>query len=233
MKRLLFLIFTLLAGVTYSQTVTTDSCGNRLQIYEEFKVPKNFRAEYLRTLEKVKKVYPLALHAAKVVDSLDTELEKTDKARQEKKIARQTHRELKDDFKFLLKELYVSEGVILTKLIYRETGMTVEEIIAKYKGDAEAKLYTGVAGMFGQDLNSTYDPENEDFIIECVIRDILSGKVEFEPNFEIVDRAHYRADRKEYKERVREYRKKQRELKKKERKAERSKEQLTANSPKK
>jgi hypothetical protein len=174
-------------------------------------------------LRRVRKVYPLALHAAKVIDSLERELENVDKSRKEKKIARQTHKELKDDFKFLLKELYVSEGVVLTKLIYRETGMTAEEIIAKFKGEAQAKLYTGMASMFDQKLDATYDPNHEDFVLECVVQDIIAGKVDFDPTFETVDRDHFRADRKAYKERVRASKKAQRERERKERRAKRNK----------
>lgn len=223
MKVLLISIILVLSLVSFGQKVDSDTVIERLQEYEEFTIPQNFNLDYQYALRRVRKVYPLALHAAKVIDSLERELEKVDKTRKEKKIARQTHSELKEDFKFLLKELYVSEGVVLTKLIYRETGMTAEEIIAKFKGEAQAKLYTGMASMFDQKLDATYDPNHEDFVLECVVQDIKAGKVDFDPTFEIVDRAHYRADRKAYKKRVRANKKEMRKRKREERRAERNK----------
>ena len=223
MKVFIIGITLLFSVVTFGQKVASDTVIERLQEYEEFSIPQNFDLEYRIALRRVRKVYPLALHAAKVIDSLERELENVNKTRKEKKIARQTHRDLKEDFKFLLKELYVSEGVVLTKLIYRETGMTAEEIIAKFKGDAQAKLYTAMASMFDQKLDATYDPNHEDFVIECVVQDIKSGKVDFDPTFEIVDRAHYRADRKAYKKRVRAAKKAKRKQKRELRKAERNK----------
>lgn len=234
----LFLIYIILLSslAVFGQKVASDTVIERLQEYDEFTIPQNFDLEYKHTLRRVRRVYPLALHAAKVIDSLERELDNVDKTRKEKKIARQTHKELKEDFKFLLKELYVSEGVVLTKLIYRETGMTAEEIIAKFKGDAQAKLYTGMASMFEQKLDATYDPNHEDFVIECVVQDIKSGKVDFDPTFEIVDRAHYRADRKAYKKRARAnkkmWRKKKREkrrARRKESKKEKEKDSLVSN----
>ncbi|MEX2485234.1 MAG: DUF4294 domain-containing protein [Brumimicrobium sp.] len=220
MKFFIFILFVLGIGVSYSQTSSADSSNERLQVYEEFTLPQNFDFKYRTALRRVRRVYPLALHAAKVIDSLENEIEKTDKTRKEKKIARQTHRDLKNDFKFLLKELYVSEGVVLSKLIYRETGMTVEEIIAKYKGDAQAKLYTGMASMFDQELDATYDANHEDFVLECVVQDIKTGKVDFDPTFEIVDRKHYREDRKQYKAEIR---KNKKEARKRKREARREK----------
>jgi hypothetical protein len=184
-----------------------DTLIYRVQELDEVKIPRNYKSAYRSALRRVQKVYPLALHAAHIVDSLETELEKLDKKRQQKKLTRDTHKELKADFKFLLKELYVQEGIVLSKLIHRETGMTVREIIEKYRGSAQASLYSGMASLFDQELDAIYDPDGEDFIIECVIRDIEAGKVKFDNKFEIVDRAHYRADRKEYKKRVRENRK--------------------------
>lgn len=223
MKVFLIIIILISSALALGQKVASDTIIERLQEYDEFTIPQNFDAQYRTALRRVRKVYPLALHAAKVIDSLERELESVDKSRKEKKIARQTHKDLKEDFKFLLKELYVSEGVVLTKLIYRETGMTAEEIIAKFKGDAQAKLYTAMASMFDQKLDATYAPNHEDFVIECVVQDIKSGKVDFDPTFEIVGRAHYRADRKAYKKRVRATKKAKRKQKREQRRAKRNK----------
>jgi len=99
--------------------------------------------------------------------------------------------------------------------------MTAEEIIAKFKGEAQAKLYTGMASMFDQKLDATYDPNHEDFVLECVVQDIKSGKVDFDPTFKTVDRDHYRADRKAYKQRIRSNKKEMRKRNREKRRAER------------
>jgi hypothetical protein len=181
-----------------------------LQNFDEIKLPKNYKSEYRTALRRVRKVYPLALYAAHIVDSLENELQQLEKKRQQNKVTRTVHKELKADFKFLLKELYVQEGLVLTKLIHRETGMTVREIVEKYRGGAQASLYSGMAQLFDQELDAKYDPEGEDFILECVIRDIQTGKVKFENTFQTVDKEHYKADRKEYNARVKENKKQKR-----------------------
>ncbi len=223
MRSCFIFIFGCIAHICIAQDVPSDTSIHRLQVYEGFDLPSNYHSEYRRALSRVRRVYPLALHAAFVLDSLESEIDSTQRPRKQKRIARQTHRNLKDDFKFLLKELYVSEGVVLTKLIYRETGRTAKEIIADYKGEAQAAIYSGMANMFGQNLDATYNPNKEDFIIECVINDIQEGKVEFDSTFVIVDRAHFRNDRKEYKQRIRKRKKNARKRKRKARRIERQK----------
>lgn len=220
MFRLLFIVF-LLTSINSSaqkEDVFEDTLNMLYKEFDEVPLIKNFDAKYRTALRRVRRVYPLALHAANVIDSLDQEVEKLEKKRKKKKVARQTHKALKNDFKYLLKSLYVSEGVVLSKLIYRETGMTVQEIIDTYKSGTQAVLYTSLASLFDQELDATYDPDGEDFVLECVIRDIKSGKVDFDPDFDIMDKSQYKEDQAAYKARKKENKKKARERKKVKRK---------------
>lgn len=205
-----FSFFFILLCTTFStlgqqtNVLVEDTAIVHLQEYDEIQLPRNYKSAYRTALRRVRKVYPLALHAAYIVDSLDAEIEKLDKKRLQKKVSREAHKELKGDFKFLLKDLYVSEGVVLSKLIYRETGMTVEEIITKYRNGTQASFYTAMASLFDQELSAKYDPEGEDFILECVIRDIQSGKVQFDNTFQRLEKKEFKSRKKEYRKRVKE-----------------------------
>ena len=225
MSKALILIFLVFTGFLFSQEEAEDTLVERLQVYDGFDLPSNFKEQYRVTLRKVRRVYPLALEAARVIDSLDRELESINKNRLQKKLMRETHASLKSDFKFLLKDLYVSEGVILTKLIHRETGMTVREIISMYKSGMQASIYNGLAGVFDQDLDATYKPDTEDFVIECVVQDIKKGKVAFDPTFEILNKQEYKESKKEYRQNRRKSRKRIKALEKEERKAKKEKPQ--------
>lgn len=224
MKKQLIIFFLLLSGWNYSQIPINDSVHegdtiiSRLQVYDGFDLPSNFSQKYKAALSRVRKVYPLALYAAEVVDSLDYLLEHTEKDRKKRKVARQTQKELKSEFKFLLKDLYVSEGKVLTKLIYRETGMTVQEIISKYKNGFSASLYSAMASLFDQNLDMVYKPNTDDFVIECVVQDIKSGKVAFDPAFHSMDKTEYKKSMKEYREDRKEVKKMFRKSSKKKRK---------------
>lgn len=224
MYRQLIIFFLLITGLNFAQTPLNDSVKvndssiHRLQVYDGFDLPSNFDQKYRTALRRVRKVYPLALYAAEVIDSLDYLLEHTKKSRKQRKLIRQTQKELKTEFKFLIKDLYVSEGKILTKLIYRETGMTVREIISKYRSGFSASLYTGLAKLFDQNLDVVYKPDTDDFVIECVVQDIKSGKVGFASTFQKMNKIEYKESRKEYRKGRKEARKYNRKHRRKGRK---------------
>ena len=214
---------TSVCGVLSAQTVEVEELDSSIVMYQEyeaFTIPKNFHFEYKRALNRVRRVYPLALHAAYIIDSLEQVLAAEEKNRKKKKIAKETHKDLKEDFKFVLKDLYISEGVVLSKLIYRETGMTVAEIIEKYKSGMQSTLYSSLASFFEQDLDAKYDPDGEDFVLECVIRDILAGKVAFDDTFNTLSKTEYKEKRKAYKANVKANKKAIKQLKKTKRRKE-------------
>lgn len=212
-----------MTGVLYGQQNPEDTLIEKIQVFKAIDLPSDFNQQYRNALRRVRRVYPLALEAARIVDSLDRELAHLDKNREERKLLRQTHRNLKHDFKFLLKDLYISEGKVLIKLIYRETGMTVAEIISKYKSGFQSSIYSGIAGVFEQDLDSKYYPKTEDFILECVVQDIINGKVEFDSSFEILDKEEYQMNKKEYRKQKRKNKKRNKAIAKETKKQEKNK----------
>lgn len=200
-----------------------DTSIVKIQEFDEIIIPKNFNAQYRYYLSRVRRVYPLAIHAADLIDSLDYELGAIDKKRKQRRVARKTQKELKEDFKFVIKDLYVSEGKVLTKLIHRETGLTVRDIIKKYKSGFEAYMYDGMAKIFEQDLDAVYDPTGEDFVMECVVQDLLNGVVEFDSSFQTMSRTEFRDSKKKSKEVKKETKKKIKLFKKKKKKAKKEK----------
>lgn len=218
-KRLFLLLCVFASSVfTYSQTekvdtTSADSSIHRLQVYDGFDLPSDFKSKYRNALRRVRRVYPLALEAANVIDSLENELADEKRNRKKNKLMRKTHKSLKNDFKYLLKDLYISEGKVLMKLIYRETGLTVSEIISKYRSGFHATIYGGLAGFFEQDLDSKYYPDTEDFVIECVVQDIKSGKVAFDPELKRMTKEEFKEEKRKTRKRKRKYRKRRRNKK--------------------
>src|SRR5690554_6072107 len=97
MSKALILIFLVFTGFLFSQEEAEDTLVERLQVYDGFDLPSNFKEQYRVTLRKVRRVYPLALEAARVIDSLDRELESINKNRLQKKLMRKTHASLKSE----------------------------------------------------------------------------------------------------------------------------------------
>jgi len=94
----------------------------------------------------------------------------TNSRREEKRLIKECEQEIKDKITSEVKNLSISQGKILIKLIERQTGNTSYELVKDMKGGISAFVYQGVAKIFGHNLKSTYDPA-EDYEIENIIRE--------------------------------------------------------------
>lgn len=207
----------------------TDSSTVYKQLHE-FVVNKNFQKQYDRELERVRKIYPMALKAKAIMDEYEAEIAKLDNKRDVKRYSNKMNKFLKEEFTYSIRDLYTSEGRLLMQLIHRETGKTVDQIISQYAGGGQAFIYRNMAKMFDQDLTSTYDSEKANYYTEIVISDILYGSVEFNPEMDKMTKEsfkesqkQYRQDKKDSKKRVKEFKEKQKEIEKQKKKEEKSK----------
>jgi hypothetical protein len=127
------------------------------------------QAAYNRLRYNVLKVMPYALFAKRRYEQLEQDIAKTPEKKEQKQLVKQCDKEIKDMFNREIKDLTITQGQILTKLIDREVGRTTYEIVKQTKGGFAAFSYQIVARVVGHNLKSTYDP-NEDRDIESIIR---------------------------------------------------------------
>ncbi|HKJ43013.1 MAG TPA: DUF4294 domain-containing protein [Sunxiuqinia sp.] len=130
---------------------------------------------YWRLERKVKKVYPYAVAAGKLMEKYNDEYLAAKTDRERRKYVKQVEKELFARYGSELKKLSISEGRILIKLIDRQTGHTSYELIKDVKGGFTAFFWQGVARIFGNDLKAEYDPFMEDYLIEQIVRRIEAG----------------------------------------------------------
>lgn len=128
------------------------------------------KERYLRLKRNVLRVLPYAIYAQKRYEQLDRELALANSKKEEKALIKACEREIKEKINNEVKDLSVSQGKILIKLIERQTGNTSYELVKDMRGSVSAFVYQGVARVFGHNLKSTYDPQ-EDFEIENIIRE--------------------------------------------------------------
>jgi phage-related tail protein len=145
----------------------------------------------------MRRVYPLALEAARIVDELDTELAQVDSKRKKRKITKVYSKELKESYLYAIKDLYIEDGILLMQLVHRETHKTVAEIIASYRGKIKSEFYDQVGKIWKQDLDATYDPKKE-WITELIIRQITSNEISFDFTLKKTTREEYKKEMKVY-----------------------------------
>lgn len=137
-------------------------------------VPRIFKSEaeriaFNRLRYNVLKVMPYALFAKRRYEQLERDLALTTDKREQKKLVKACDTEIKKMFNTEVKELTITQGKILTKLIDREVGRTTYDIVRQTKGRFAAFSYQLVARVVGHDLKSTYN-RNEDRDIESIIQ---------------------------------------------------------------
>ena len=126
-------------------------------------------------LKRVKKVYPYYEIAKTVVKELEEE-KATAKKKQFKSFKKDRKQELMNEFEKELRELKVSEGKVLVKMINRETGSNFYELIKEYNGGMKAWVYNIAANRYDYDLKEEYDPNaEENKMLELAIKQVLDN----------------------------------------------------------
>ena len=124
---------------------------------------------YNKLVKKVKKVYPYAVIANQRMIDIENELVNVRGGRTRKQFIKDEEKKLIKEFEAKLVKLTFSEGRILIKLIDRQTGNTSYELIKEMRGSLSAFFWQSIAIMFGSNLKSEYDPQEEDIMIENII----------------------------------------------------------------
>ena len=167
----------------YKQTIVngdTIYIGNISPVYivtpREFVDAKELQ-KYQRLVRNVKKVYPYAKLFSQKLKEINLNLSKIKSKRDKKAYLDSTEVQLRNQFEKDLVNMTVSQGKILIKLMYRETGNTSYELLKDMKGTFSAFFWQSVARLFGSSLKTKYDADGEDKDIEEVIKLIENGQI--------------------------------------------------------
>lgn len=158
-------------GVDNSGDSTLYVTLPEVRIYHRTRDLKN----YQRMVRAVKKVYPLAIEAAKRMENLDEELAKYERRKDRKAYTKAIEDALKEEITPMLWKMTRYEGKILLKLIDRETNHTVFGIIKDFRSGFTAGFYQTMAKLFGNDLKLEYDPDGEDEMLEHIVKYYRAG----------------------------------------------------------
>lgn len=132
---------------------------------------------YQRLIYNLKKVYPYAQVVKARLSAINEELEKIPDEKDKKKYLRQVEKDVFGEYEDDVRDMTITQGRLLIKLIDRETLNTSYELIRQYRGTFSAAFWQSVARIFGSNLKAEYDPYGEDSIIEIIIHEIESGNL--------------------------------------------------------
>ena len=116
--------------------------------------PKTFKnrkekVEYTRLMHHVKKVYPYARLAGIKLREYNELMLASPSDKSRKQLMKQAEEELEAQFGKELRKLTFTQGVILLKLIDRETGETGYDLLSELRGTFRAFFWQGIGRLFG------------------------------------------------------------------------------------
>jgi hypothetical protein len=135
------------------------------------------KRQYDRIHARVIKVYPYARAAGDIMKMVDALCQAEPNEARRKELLDRAEEELKAQFENDLRKMTVSEGMILIKLIDRETESTSYELVQRLRGKFSAFMWQSVARLFGHNLKDEYEAAGEDLWIESIVLEIEDGTI--------------------------------------------------------
>ncbi len=129
------------------------------------------RKRYLLLRRRTRKVYPYAKLAAERLTVMNERLSTLEKNSEKRRYTKIIQNYLEGEFTDTLKNLTRSEGQILVKLIHRQTGHSVFDLIKEFRTGWKAFWSNVTANMFDISLKEEYRPfeVKEDYLIEDIL----------------------------------------------------------------
>ena len=130
------------------------------------------KLRYYILRRKTIKVYPYAKLAAERLVALNDSLQYIKKKRHQKKYTKKVQKYIEGEFSEELKKLTRTEGQILVKLIYRQTGKTSFALVKELRNGWRAFWYNSTAKVFKIKLKEEFHPDlvHEDYLIEDILQ---------------------------------------------------------------
>jgi len=132
---------------------------------------------YQRLIYNLKKVYPYALVVRAKLSETNDKLAGIPDERERKKYIRQFEKNLFGEYEDDVRDMTITQGKLLIKLIDRETYNTSYDLIRQYRGNISAAFWQGIARIFGTNLKAEYDPFGEDAVMEIILNEIEAGNL--------------------------------------------------------
>lgn len=158
--------------VIYENLSPADRRRLNRQARREERRQDKYDAAYAKLRYNVYKVYPYANIAAFLLKDVHANLDKMPDKSARKKYMKNVEKELNKRFKGELENFTISQGIVLVKLINRQTGRSCFDIIQEVKGGFNAVVWQGVALVFSNNLKREYEPEGRDKEIEGIVLEL-------------------------------------------------------------
>ncbi len=133
--------------------------------------------QWERLVRNVKKAYPYAKLAGIKFNEYNQKIAGISSEKVKKDMMKQAEDEIEVQFGDELKDLTITQGKILLKLIDRQTNNSSYDIVKDFRGRFRAFFYQSFARLFSYNLKVKYDPLGDDADIERIVLMIENGSI--------------------------------------------------------
>lgn len=149
-----------------------------LYVYKPLKFKnKKQQQEYNRLVRNVKKTLPIAKEVNRAIIETYEFLQTLPDEKAREKHLSMVEKSIKEQYTPRMKQLTLSQGKLLIKLVNRETSSSSYELVKAFLGPFKAGFYQAFAAIFGASLKKEYHPEDEDALIERIIILVENGQL--------------------------------------------------------
>jgi hypothetical protein len=138
---------------------------------------RNEYRKYERLIFNIKRVYPYAMMVRQRLTVVNEALKSIDNEKERKDYLKDVEKDVFAQYEGDMRQMTITQGRLLIKLIDRETQNTSYSLIKDYRGKFSAALWQGIARIFGTNLKEEFDAYGEDAVIEQIIREIDAGRL--------------------------------------------------------
>jgi len=129
------------------------------------------RYRYNQTKYYVTTVLPYVNEAVKLYNELETRTGDGAGRKERRAFVKNREAELKQRFNAEIKGLNETQGVLLVKLVARQTGMNIYDMLQEYKGGLAATKWLAWGRLNGFNLGRKYNPDNE-IMLENIMEEL-------------------------------------------------------------
>lgn len=137
---------------------------------------KDNKAYYKRLSYKLVKPYNYAREITLIYNQLNDSLKLIKKKSARNKFIKQSKKEIDNEFRKTFIKMTRWQGEIFIKLMHRNTGKTIAEIIKEHRGKMALFIFQTKAGLFNLNLDTAFSPSEvrEDKFIQTAISNLIT-----------------------------------------------------------
>ena len=151
---------------------------NNVYVYPQLTFKNKKQAQqYMRLVQNVKKVLPIAKEARMMLIETTEYLETLQTDQEKAEHMKRVEADIFKTYKPKMKKLTYSQGKLLIKLIDRECHSSSYDMIKAFMGPLRAGFWQVFAWGFGASLKKEYDAQGVDRLTERVVLMVESGQI--------------------------------------------------------